>query len=97
MTDSDAIVLPLGEKILHKSELFSARVMGLSTTPGLTKDIYRAELLLLENDPLVERTVLAMIAKQDWDSLSQGDTVLIRLYEHENGKWLSTPPLVGEK
>lgn len=92
---SNDIILPVGEKILHKSELFSARVQGKSIHRGITKDIHKVELLLLENDPLVERVALAAVAKEDWDGLAVGDTVLIRLYEHTDGKWLTTPPLVG--
>jgi hypothetical protein len=90
------IVLPLGEKLVHKSELFKARVESKYVQSGLTRDMHRVLLTLLESDPNVTRTALVAIAEQDYQDIEVGETVQIRLYEHEDGKWLTNPPIIPD-
>lgn len=88
------VIIPQGEKIIHRSELFDVRITAKDIKQGLTKDIYLLLVLVLENDPLVEREAWVMVEKDIYDSVEAGDQVKLRLYEQSDGRWTRNPPVL---
>jgi hypothetical protein len=86
------IIIPEGEKILYKSELFDVIVRGKHKSKGLFRDRYLVSVELLEQDPLLERIALMDIPHDVWLDLTIGERVKARLYEHPDKSWKSKPP-----
>lgn len=92
MEDVGTFVIPEGEKLIYKSELFDVVVRGKSMTEGFTRDHYYVQVELLEQDPLVERLVTVEITQDVWQQLEIGERAKARLYEQPDKRWTTRPP-----
>lgn len=86
------IIIPAGEKLTYKSELFDVIIRHKSVAQGLTRDRYMVAVELLEHDPLIDRTALIEIARDVWTELGLGERAKIRLYEQPDERWTTHLP-----
>ncbi len=86
------LIIPTGEKLTFKSELFDVVVRAKQRHQGITRDRYLVAVELLENDPLLERTALIEIPHDVWNELGIGERAKIRLYEQPDERWTHLPP-----
>lgn len=94
MTDGQ-VVIPVGEKLIHKSDLFDVRIRERTQAVGLlgrTRFFLLVE--ILEQDPLLQRMALLEVPEDVWRSVSVGEQAQARLYEDPNTKqWSHVPPV----
>lgn len=88
------VIIPEGDKISFKSELFDVVVRGKHRHRGLTRDQFLVTAELVEQDPLLERMAVIEIQRDVWDQLHVGDRAKIRLYEQPDQRWTTKMPLV---
>lgn len=86
------VIIPEGEKLVYKSELFDVVIRSKRIDPGLTRDRHLVEVELLEQDPLIQRIATLDIPQDIWSQLDVGERVKARLYEHPDKRWLPLPP-----
>jgi ABC-type molybdenum transport system ATPase subunit/photorepair protein PhrA len=94
--ETGTLIIPEGEKILHRSELFDVIVRGKHKSKGLVRDRYTVSVELIEQDPMLERIALMDIPYDVWSQLSVGERVKARLYEQPDKKWTTKPPSLSE-
>lgn len=87
------VIIPDGEKIIYKSELFDVVVRGKHRSKGIVRDRYLVSVELLEQDPMLERTALLDIPEDVWKSLTIGEKAKARLYEMPDRTWSTRPPV----
>lgn len=90
----ETVELPVGEKIVFKSELFDVRVLDKTIKTGMTKDIFMLKCLVLDDDPLIDREAWVTVEKEVYYVVDRGEKVKLRLYEQEDGRWQRMPPKV---
>lgn len=90
--EQGTVIIPTGEKLIYKSELFDVIVRSKHKNVGLVRDRYIVAVELLENDPLVERIALLDIPHDVWRELEIGERVKARLYEQPDKTWSTKPP-----
>lgn len=91
---TSSLILPTGEKIMHRSDLFRVEVLGKECRIGLTKDSHILHIKLLENDPNVQREAWVLVPADVYQSVEKGERLQARLYEHPDGTWNVNPPVV---
>lgn len=77
--------------VIHKSELFPVIIRGKQIEKGVLRDRYVVNVEILENDPTVTRTALLEIPEDVYKSLSVGEKVEARLYQHDDNTWQPRP------
>lgn len=87
------VIIPDGEKLIYKSELFDVIVRAKRKAPGLVRDRFLVAVELIEQDPLLERTALLDVPEEIWKDLSEGERCQARLYEQPSGQWSTKPPV----
>lgn len=90
--DAGTVIIPTGEKIIYKSELFDVIVRSKHKSKGLVRDRYLVAVELLEQDPLLERIALLDIPEDVWKVLEVGERAKARLYEMPDKTWSTKPP-----
>jgi hypothetical protein len=90
--EGGTVIIPDGEKIIYKSELFDVIVRGKHKSKGIVRDRYLVAVELLEHDPLLERTALLDIPEDVWKQLTIGERAKARLYELPDKTWSTKPP-----
>jgi hypothetical protein len=86
------LVIPEGEKLIHRSELFEVVVRSKHRSRGLFRDRFMVAVELVEGDPLLQRVAVLDIAEDVWRQLEAGERAQARLYEQADRSWTTLPP-----
>lgn len=90
--EQGTVIIPTGEKLIWKSELFDVIVRSKHKQVGVVRDRFIVAVELLDNDPLLERVALLDIPEDVWRDLHPGERVKARLYEQPDKRWTTKPP-----
>lgn len=86
------IVLPMEPLIIHHSELFDGHITRKAVVSGVTRDLHRLTIRLIESDPMVQQHAEVEVPQETYVAVEVGERVLIRCYKHPDGSWTPTPP-----
>ena len=95
--ETGILVIPEGEKLYYKSELFDVIVRAKHKAQGIIRDRFLVAVELLDHDPLLERTALLDIPQDVWEQLSIGERAKARLYEQPDRRWATKPPAPAQE
>lgn len=86
------IIIPDGEKLVYKSELFDVIIRAKQQAPGLVRDRFLVTVELVEQDPALLRSAVVDVPEAIWRDLEEGERCQARLYEQPDGQWTTKPP-----
>lgn len=90
---ASSVIIPVGEKLTFKSELFEVHVLRKFRRTLLTREAYYVLVELDDKDPLLIRQAVVEIQRDDWAQARPGDRCRMRLYEQADGTWDPVMPL----
>lgn len=90
--ESGQVLIPTGEKIIFKSELFDVQIVNKHKATGITRVKHYLVVEILEDDPSVEKLATLETTEEVYQSVSIGERVKARLYQQPDQRWTTTPP-----